>query len=233
MTKSEQKALRNIDDFQEVELIEFIRVNKKSEKIKVKCLSCGTIFERWIHHFNNNPHNCPSCRPRKIANKLSLVQAQERTDAIFNGELELLEYKGNNTLINVKCKKCGEIFSSVPTCLWRSRTKGCPQCSKTISLGEKKIKEFLEKKQIQYIREYRFPGCKDVMTLPFDFYLPALNIAIEYQGEQHYKKESFYYSDKIQKHNDIKKQYCEEEGIKLICIPYTEDVSSYLEPRVK
>lgn len=233
MTKSEQKALRNIDDFQEVELIEFIRVNKKSEKIKVKCLNCGTIFERWIHHFNNNPHNCPSCRPKKIANKLSLAQAQERTDAIFNGELELLEYKGNNTLINVKCKKCGEIFSSVPTCLWRSRTKGCPQCSKTISLGEKKIKEFLEKKQIQYIREYRFPDCKDVMTLPFDFYLPALNIAIEYQGEQHYKKESFYYSDKIQKHDDIKKQYCEEKGIKLICIPYTEDVSSYLEPRVK
>lgn len=34
MTKSEQKALRNIDDFQEVELIEFIRVDKKVKRLK-------------------------------------------------------------------------------------------------------------------------------------------------------------------------------------------------------
>lgn len=56
---------------------------------------------------------------------------------------------------------------------------------------------------------------------------------IEYQGEQHYKERSFYYSEKMVEHDKIKKQYCEEKGINLICIPYTEDVESYLEPRIK
>lgn len=232
MTKTEERVLQNIDNFQEVKFIEFIYFPKAS-KVRVRCLNCDTIFERWCHHFNDNPHHCPKCRPKRVANKLTLQQAQERTDKVFYGELELLEYKGNNTLISVKCKKCGIVFSAVPTSLWRNRTKGCPECSKIISLGEKKVKNFLERKKIQYIREYRFQDCRDILTLPFDFYLPLLNTVIEYQGEQHYKERSFYYSEKMVEHDKIKKQYCEEKGINLICIPYTEDVESYLEPRIK
>lgn len=43
MTKAEQTALKNIDEYQEVEFIEFKKM-KKCSKIIVKCLDCGTIF---------------------------------------------------------------------------------------------------------------------------------------------------------------------------------------------
>lgn len=231
MTKAEQTALKNIDEYQEVEFIEFKKM-KKCSKIIVKCLDCGTIFERYAHHFNENPHYCPKCRPRNVG-KMTKELAQSRLDLIYNGTLTFLEYNGNNTLAKVQCNQCKEIFFSVPTSLWRNRSKGCPECRKSYSIGEGKIKKFLEKRKIQYIREYRFPDCKDIMTLPFDFYLPQKNIAIEYQGEQHYIEGSYYYSEKVVLHDKIKRDFCLKNGINLICIPYWEDVELYLEPRIK
>ena len=41
--------------------------------------------------------------------------------------------------------------------------------------------------------------CKYKQPLPFDFYLPQKNICIEFQGEQHYKERSLYYSEESQK----------------------------------
>jgi hypothetical protein len=63
--------------------------------------------------------------------------------------------------------------------------------------------------------------------LSFDFYLPNERICIEYNGQQHYKscdifggEEGF---EKQQIRDNIKRQYCKDNGIKLIEIPYTYD----------
>ena len=63
--------------------------------------------------------------------------------------------------------------------------------------------------------------CKYKQPLPFDFYLPQKNICIEFQGEQHYKERSLYYSEDIVIRDNIKKEYCKKNNIKLIIIPYT------------
>ena len=39
---------------------------------------------------------------------------------------------------------------------------------------------------IKYKRQYKFDNCKNKYKLRFDFYLPDYNIAIEYDGKQHY-----------------------------------------------
>ena len=69
--------------------------------------------------------------------------------------------------------------------------------------------------------------------LSFDFfYLPDYNTCIEYNGEQHYDWKDYYFSKSIsdderkrlfeeqKKHDNIKKEYCENNGIKLLVIPY-------------
>jgi hypothetical protein len=63
--------------------------------------------------------------------------------------------------------------------------------------------------------------------LELDIWIPSLNLAIEYQGEQHYQKGWSFLSqnefDKISQRDQDKKQGCYEIGIKLIEIPYTWD----------
>lgn len=113
---------------------------------------------------------------------------------------------------------------------------------KNISGGENIIKHYLKSKNISFIQQFRYPNCKDILSLPFDFYLPKYNICIEYQGEQHYKPTKFSnnQSDDIvlknfkllQKHDDIKRNYCKDNKIKLIEIKYDENIIKKLEMEI-
>ena len=60
--------------------------------------------------------------------------------------------------------------------------------------------------------------------LPFDFYLPQYNCCIEYDGKQHYLYGGFG-NDLLELMNikyrdNIKTNYCQQNNIKLIRIPY-------------
>ena len=219
VSKNYQKALEICDEFQEFQIIEYIK--GKSPKLKLRCLKCGHEFERYQCHFIQYPHICPKCHPKGSNQYITLEEAQKRVDDVYGKEyLVLLEYRGNNELINVQCKKCSQIFQSIPANLWRGRVKGCPFCEKTISLGEAKIERFLREYNIQYRREERFQDCRDKLMLPFDFYLPQYNVCIEFQGEQHTNKKSLLWSPDIERHDAIKKEYCITNNIQLIEIPY-------------
>ena len=107
--------------------------------------------------------------------------------------------------------------------LIRGKTRSCG-CNKK-SKYEEYVESILDKLSITYNREYRFNDCRNHYPLPFDFYLDDYNTCIEYQGEQHYKaidfwggEESFQYR---QNNDNIKKKYCEDNNINLICLPYT------------
>ena len=60
----------------------------------------------------------------------------------------------------------------------------------------------------------------------FDFYLPDNNICIEYQGQQHYYPiEHFGGKDRFEEQVQrdlIKKEYCKNNNVILIEIPYWE-----------
>ena len=84
-----------------------------------------------------------------------------------------------------------------------------------------------------------FKDCKDINVLPFDCYLTDFNTIVEYDGEQHFypiKHGSQTEEDAIeklkytQKHDEMKNEYCNKNGINLIRIPYTEfeNVDSFL-----
>ena len=101
---------------------------------------------------------------------------------------------------------------------------GCPICKS--SKGEIEVKRILDEKSIKYIQQKKFDECKNIRILPFDFYLPENNICIEYDGRQHFEPIKMFGGNKafkIRTENDkIKNQYCYDNGIKLIRIPYWE-----------
>lgn len=138
------------------------------------------------------------------------------------------EYIDNMTPISHKCKIDGNIWTARPNDILNG--KGCPQCNE--SHGERCVRLWLDNLGVSYVREKTFDDCRNIKPLPFDFYLPDYNICIEYQGRQHYEPVDYFGGEeqfKAQQHNDnIKKEYCDSNNIKLLCIPYYEDVDEQL-----
>ena len=77
-------------------------------------------------------------------------------------------------------------------------------------------------------REKIFEDCKNTKEgkycrpLRFDFYIPEIETAIEYDGEQHFNPKTKYAKkyDEIQENDKIKNEYCFNNGIKLIRVHY-------------
>ena len=110
---------------------------------------------------------------------------------------------------------------------WHNFSHGnrCPKCN--ISKGEKAIENYLIKNAIKYIAQYRFEDCRNLLPLPFDFYVPSLNTCIEYDGIQHFEVRKYFHENEEslkerQRLDNIKTQYCLDNNIKLIRISYLE-----------
>ena len=62
--------------------------------------------------------------------------------------------------------------------------------------------------------------------MQYDFFIPSKNICIEYDGVQHFKPIEYFGGDKNFKSqlikDKIKSDFCKNNGIKLVRIPYYE-----------
>ena len=109
--------------------------------------------------------------------------------------------------------------------LLRGKTRSCG-CNKT-SKYEEYVENILDEMNISYCREYRFDDCRNHFPLPFDFYIEDNNkkYCIECQGQQHYEPIAHFGGEErfktTQLNDKIKKEYCKNNNITLICLPYT------------
>lgn len=103
-------------------------------------------------------------------------------------------------------------------------------CNK--SHGEREIKIWLDGHGISYVAQKKFADCADVNPLPFDFFLPDYNKLIEYDGIQHFRPVDFFGGQstykKLASHDHIKTEYCMNNNIDLLRIPYYKDVNTEL-----
>lgn len=135
-------------------------------------------------------------------------------------DYSITNYTGINNNVDILCKIHGKFTQIALT--HTSSGCGCPKCNK--SKGEIKISNYLDSFDIEYIEQYKFDNCKNKNSLPFDFYLKDLNICIEYDGEQHFKIHELFggeegFTTRIE-NDKIKTNFCKENNIKLIRIPY-------------
>jgi len=110
----------------------------------------------------------------------------------------------------------------------RSRNFDCCAGCKT-SKGEKKIARYLKEKKIHFTPQETFEGLRHINPLKLDFYVPSLNTAIEFQGEQHtsigyYIRMGVSNPEKAlrdcQLRDQAKREWCKKNGIRLIEIHY-------------
>ena len=135
--------------------------------------------------------------------------------------------KDGDTLWDCLCK-CGHKVTVRRSSLRNGKAKSCG-CLK-MSFGELKIKEILEKNNIEYYFDY--PYFKDLINdkngiLRYDFVLIKDNKPfrlIEFDGTQHYKSVDYFGGErkfKEQQENDkIKNEYAQKMNLPLIRIPY-------------
>ena len=147
-----------------------------------------------------------------------------------NPDVEYVDgYIGSLDKATFHCKVCDNLWETIAFPVYSGKT-GCPKCAS--SKGEKRVSKYLNNKGIGYEAQYIFDDCKNIYALPFDFYLPQYNICIEYDGEHHFmpvrmsKSVTIYQAEEnfrmIQLRDKIKTDYCKNNNIMLIRIPYTE-----------
>ena len=128
-----------------------------------------------------------------------------------------------------KCE-CGKEYTTTINS-FKSGKQRCDSCSRRLSKYEFKTIKYLDELNIEYKRQKRFKDCRNILPLPFDFYIKELNLLIEIDGEGHYEicyfnncsKEDAEKSFELTKINDgIKNEYCKNNNIKLLRIPYWE-----------
>lgn len=191
--------------------------------IIITCKEHGDFLQYPSNHLNGYI-GCDKCKKK---NKEDFIK---ESNLVHNYEYDYskIEYVDTLTPIVIICKKHGE-FIQRPTNHLHNR-QGCPICKS--SKGEKSVRQFLIKNNINYIQQKVFKECKNKSHLPFDFYLPNLNICIEYNGIQHYKSVEYFggidYFEKIKKHDKIKEDFCRQNGIFLLKIKYNEDIEKKL-----
>ena len=200
-----------------------IYYNGKHKRTWLCQCDCGN--QCYVTTENLRRGDTPSCGCITKENRAK--QLKDLTGQRF-GHLEVLKYLGTingNSKYWVRCD-CGKEYEIYAANLTQGYTTSCG-CVKE-SHGEIKIRELLIKNNINFINQKTFRDFSYIDTKGkprYDFFLPAYNILIEYDGEQHFHRVFSWeteeeYNQRIL-HDKIKNEYALNNNFILIRIPYT------------
>lgn len=194
------------------------------DEVKILCTIHGVFEQKPLLHLRGS--GCPICSGNI---KKTTEQFIEKSK-LKHGEkydYSLVEYKNKLTIVNIICPKHG-IFQQRPDL--HLQGFGCKICNE--SKLEKKVRDFLESKKIKFVPQKKFTDCKNVLPLSFDFFLIEKNVLLECNGIQHYEPVEYFGGQKRylkQKLNDnIKKNFCKKNGIRLLIINNLKEVDELL-----
>ena len=199
-------------------------ISKTNDYIEYECPKHG-IHKMKINNFFAGKR-CPECSYEKSREKHKLPIAEvirriEKCGGHINNPEDYVNQSEKNLYIT--CIKCGNPFLTSLTLFTQHHGQTCPDCSNRESNGEIAVRKYLENNNIKYEPYKWFSNCRDVKPLPFDFYLPDCNTVIEFDGQQHYCDTHYFSNFSFGKnliHDQIKTDYCKDNNINLIRIPY-------------
>ena len=217
-----EKIHGNIYDYSKVNYI------NKHNKVSIICSIHGEFLQTPNNHLKNQ--GCPKCKGGVLINCDDFIK---KSNIVHDGKYSysLSIYKNNNTKVKIVCYNHGEFMQTPNSHLAR---KGCPKCKS--SKGELQIISILKDNKIDFIHQKKFYGCKYKSDLIFDFFLPELNILIEYNGYQHYYPVDYFGGivtfNNIKNRDGIKREYCLNNNIELIIIKYDENIYDKLNKKL-
>ena len=205
--------------------------------IEYECPSHGVVHGTLSNLLKG--HMCNECGNDKIGDSLrNSVSYVKQYIENYNNNILLNpeDYINSGTRnLKIKCGTCGNIFVTSLGNYRRMTRKRCPTCNRRESEGEEIIRKYLTSKDICFVQEKTFDDCRDKQPLPFDFYLPDYKLCIEFDGQLHYEPkfgEERY--NKTVAHDNMKNQYCKDNNIELLRIPYWNghDIESIIDGKI-
>lgn len=209
--------------FGEYTVLKFDGINNKNIRIYICKCSCGN--EVSVNAYNlkdGRSTNCGCQRKKNLSNKMK----KDITGQVF-GKLTVITQVGVNknkkNIYECECE-CGGRCITTSQSLRDGHTSSCGCIN---SSGNMMVEQAIRQYNIRYIKEHHINiNSRDIKYIRFDFYLPDLNIAIEYDGEQHFMPVSRFGGEeqflKTQARDKFKNEYCKNNNINLIRIPYYE-----------
>lgn len=187
------------------------------KKVLMKHNSCGNEWEARAVGFINTGRRCPECKWNVLK---TTEKFKEDVHEVVGSEYVVLgEYVHSHDKILMKHRTCGFEYEVAPNNFLNKGSR-CIVCLE--SKGEATIAKFLDSQNIEYDREFSIKYAKSKRPLRLDFLVG--NVAIEYDGELHYKAIKHFGGEdsltETQRRDRIKDKYCADNGIPLIRIPY-------------
>jgi hypothetical protein len=193
------------------------------DKVPIICNKHGVFNMLWTNHVHSK-QGCPKCK--NYRRPIPIDELKQRIIELnlgYNYDWKsYINYFDNN--FRIECPQHGWFNQQLSNHLQGQR---CPKCN--WSKGEECIESFLKLKNISYTNQKTFDGCYNPQTnflLKFDFFIPHLNLCIEYDGELHFKPIKFFGGkksfEKAKFLDQIKNKFCEKNKINLLRISYMQ-----------
>lgn len=152
-----------------------------------------------------------------------IKQAKEKYGDLY--DYSKVKYKATNIKVCIICKEHGEFWQTPNKHL---QGQGCPYCADIHNASEYKLYSLLKEKYPNktIVRQYYNKEMFGLKKL--DFLIKEDNIAIEYQGSQHFKPVKIYggYNGFLDLCRRDKEKYeeCKNNGIKLFYFTFEKNI---------
>lgn len=148
-----------------------------ASQVVITCRKHGDFRQRALSHLSGS--GCKKCHIEE--NRISTEEFIRNAKSVHGEKYDYgrVIYQGNKKPVEIVCQKHGSFWQRPNS--HTAVKAGCPLCNE--SKGEIAVENVLKKYGINYIREYRIKP----YLYRYDFYIPELDIYIEFNGEQHYK----------------------------------------------
>ena len=193
---------------------DYSKVEYKTAKTKV-CIICPEHGEFWqTPDLHIRGASCPNCSHQSY--KYTTEEFIKMAKQVHGDKYDYskTEYFNRLTPVCIICPEHGEFWQKAYSHLLGN---GCHSCKE--SKLEKEIKLLLEQNKIKFETQKRFDWLRAKNPMSLDFYLPEFNLAIECQGEQHFKDKDFFRNYSFEKRIEmdlLKNKLCCENGVKLL-----------------
>jgi DNA-directed RNA polymerase subunit RPC12/RpoP len=202
-----------IDEFLKKENSYIIRLTDYVEKLKLewKCLLCNNTWKSHANAILYCKKSCPYCK--------DLTENNKKIDNFLlehNNLVQRLDnYINNYIKMQWKCLNCNNIWvASASGIINKKRLTGCPHCSSR--KNEKIVGEILQKLGFTFIKNKPlFINGKKYLP---DYYIPLLNLYIEYNGQQHYSPVKFGGMSEEQAKIALNKQIIRDNNFRKYCL---------------
>jgi len=200
-------------------------------ELEIICPIHGKFNQRSKNHIDGS--GCRKCAECEKYDQESVI---EKFKSVHRDRYDysLVKFQSINTKVEIICKEHG-IFFQTPFMHYNSG-QGYPVCKS--SKGEMRIKNYLDDHKIEYVFQKKFDDFIHIKQLSFDFYLPQFKMCIEYDGVQHFESVEYFGGEdnfkNIQFKDQLKNDYCSENNLYLLRIPYNDydNIESILDDKI-